>query len=119
MSENFLRVKNTMLREMKETNFHTAESWANIMLQNTQYLTTVEDQKSFYNWILNPSDSREYQAPTFKKHNPDQILCEEFGKLTLVNKDDEKECEQTYEVTQQGTRNGMTQYITVESVLHE
>ena len=53
-----LSVKRDILLDMKEISFHTQESWANIMLKHAQYLTTEEDQISFWNFILNPSDER-------------------------------------------------------------
>ena len=92
MSENFLRVKRDILRDMKETPQHTQESWANIMLRNTQYLTTVEDQNSFWNFILNPADERDYVAPEFISYNSEDVAIKQFQKLKLhvTDESDEK-----------------------------
>ena len=108
-----------MLRDMKESPLHNAESWAQIMLQNTQYLKTIEDQKSFYDWIFNPSESREYTSPNYIPYDPETIICEKFGELRVTNTDDEKQSEACFEVTQTEVRNGMTSFIQVDSRLHD
>ena len=119
MSDNFKRVKRNMMRDIKGSPFHNAESWAHIMLQNIQYLTTVEDQKSFYDWILNPSDSREYTSPNYIPYDSESIICEQFGKMRVTNTDDEKESDALFDISQKETRNGMTSFIQVDSHVHE
>ena len=73
MSKNFLRVKRDILRDMKETGHRTQESWAKIMLEHTPYLKTDEDQEAFWNFILNPSDDREYKSPQFCKYDSEDV----------------------------------------------
>ena len=116
MSKNFLRVKRDILRDMKETAHHTQESWANIMLQHTQYLTTTEDQKSFWNFILNPNDERDYVAPKFDTYDSADVVIEKYQKMSVVEEGDEKmeEVEITLENTQH--REGMTVYIHTKQV---
>ena len=77
MSKNFLRVKRDILRDMKEGH-HTQESWAKIMLEHTPYLKTDEDQKAFWNFILNPSDDREYKSPQFCKYDCEDVVVPKF-----------------------------------------
>ena len=84
MSDNFLRVKRDILKDMKDISYHTQESWAEIMLKHSQFLTTVEDQQSFWNFILNPSDERDYVSPNFYTYDPNDVAIKEFQKLTVV-----------------------------------
>ena len=51
MSELFREVKADIEKEIKETNFHTAASWADIMLHNSVRLTSMQDQHSFWKWV--------------------------------------------------------------------
>ena len=93
MSSNFERVKRDILKEMHCAPYHTASSWADIMLRNTAYLTTEDDQKEFWKWSLNPSDLRDQPEMKFVSYNPENI---EVGKEFKVK------------------RNGLTEYITTQ-----
>ena len=112
MSENFLRVKRDILLDMKEISFHTQESWANIMLKHTQYLTTEEDQISFWNFILNPSDERGFVPPKYEPYDPMDVTIQ---KLQTFRVDDD---EKTEEITLQNKqhREGMTMYIDTRQI---
>ena len=118
MSENFLRVKRDILLDMKETPQHTQESWANIMLKHTQYLTTVEDQNSFWNFILNPADERDYVAPAFNSYNSEDVAIKQFQKLKINVTDESDEKQEEVEITLKNTthREGMTVYIQTKQV---
>jgi len=117
MSENFLRVKRDILRDMKETSQHTQESWANIMLKHTQYLETVEDQNSFWNFILNPTDERGYVNPTFTTYNSDDVVVESIQKLSVYDKDDEKSGPIEITLENEKQRDGLTMYIKTKQVV--
>ena len=116
MSKNFLRVKRDILRDMRETAHHTQESWANIMLEHTQYLTTTEDQQSFWNFILNPNDERDYVAPKFDTIDSTDVVIEKIQKMSVVEECDEKmgDVEITLENTEH--RDGLTSFIKVRQV---
>ena len=115
MSDNFLRVKRDILKDMKDISYHTQESWAEIMLKHSQFLTTVEDQQSFWNFILNPSDERDYVSPKFYTYDPNDVIIQKFQKLSIAVEDDEKD---SIEITlkNEEVRNGLTSYITVTPV---
>ena len=118
MSKNFLRVKRDILRDMKETGHHTQESWAKIMLEHTRYLKTDEDQEAFWNFILNPSDDREYKAPQFCKYDSEDATVPKFQTLTVKNVGDCDEKMEDVEITLENEefRNGLTSYIKVTQV---
>mgnify|MGYP003707644469 FL=1 len=114
MSENFLRVKRDILADMAGISHHTQESWAKIMLEHTAFLKTEEDQKSFWNFILNPNDDRKYNAPTFIAYNSEEVVIPEFQTIQIKDKDDEKFEEIT--LKNEEYRNGLTSYIKVTPV---
>ena len=91
---------------------HTQESWAKIMLEHTAFLKTEEDQKSFWNFILNPNDDRKYKAPTFMTYKSEEVVIPKFQ--TIQVKDDEKFEEIT--LKNEESRNGLTSYINVTQV---
>jgi len=115
MSENFLRTKRDMLKDIADISHHTQESWAEIMLRHSQFLKTEEDQKSFWNFILNPTDERGYVAPEFYKYHPENVVVQQFQQLTIPDEGDEKNQEITIKNTE--TRNGLTSYISVTQVV--
>jgi len=90
---------------MKSARSHDGESWANIMLTNSQRLTTGEDQKAFWNWIMDPTDERdqviEYTDCNTNEHIP----------AVYTVQDDTDEKTQTIECHNTVTRNGLTTYI--------
>ena len=109
MSKNFLRVKRDLLQEMADIPHHTQESWAEIMLKYSQFLTTEQDQQSFWNFILNPADDRDYKAPEFYKYDPLNVEIPEFQKMSIKSEEDEKMEELT--LVNEEVRNGLTCYI--------
>ena len=116
MSKNFLRVKRDILKDMHETGHHTQESWAKIMLEHTRFLKTKEDQESFWNFILNPNDDRDFKTPTFLKYNSeDEIVIPKLQKLT-VNGTDQDEKMEDITLENEERRNGLTSYINVKQV---
>ena len=115
MSANFQRVKRDMMEQMSGSH-QTQESWAQIMLENTKYIQTTEDQKSFWNWILNPSDSREYKEPVFTTYDPTVVVTEKISKLTVVDEEDEKQTDRVVLLRNDVTRNGLTDTIVVTPV---
>ena len=116
MSKNFLRVKRDILRDMKETGHHTQESWAKIMLEHTPYLKTDEDQEAFWNFILNPSDDREYKSPQFCKYDCEDAVVPKFQTITVKEVDDEKSGDVEITLENEEFRNGFTTYIKVTQV---
>ena len=114
MSENFLRVKKDILADMAGISHHPQESWAKIMLEHTAFLKTEEDQKSFWNFILNPNDDRKYEAPTFMAYKSEEVVIPEFQTIQIKDTDDEKMEEIT--LKNEEYRNGLTSYINVTQV---
>ena len=117
MSENFLRVKRDILRDMREISHHTQESWATIMLEHTQYLTTDDDQKSFWNFILNPTDERDYVPLQFTTYDSENVVIEPFQKLTITDVGDEKMEDVEITLENKVHRDGMTSFIEVKPVV--
>ena len=111
MSANFQQVKRDILKDMKAIACHTPESWADIMIQNTQHLTTKADQESFWNWIMNPSESRDYKAPTFSEYDTNNVEVPEFQTMKVVDEEDEKSQECEIVLQNKTTRNGMTMFV--------
>ena len=116
MSKNFERVKADILRDMKSTPYHTQDSWSSIILQNIQYLETEEDQKSFWDFMLNPAEARDIKASTFEKYDPEEVVVPKIATMVIHDKDDEKEGEIEVKITNKTVRNGMVQYILQENV---
>ena len=65
MSANFLRVKKDILADMQALSHVDGDAWADIMLRHSKYCVTEEDQISFWNFILNPFDNREFKNPEY------------------------------------------------------
>lgn len=115
MSQRFLRVKAKMQKEIDSQSSHTPESWADIMLRNSALLTTDEDQESFLKWILNPTDSFDVAEPTFKTIDPTQpIIIPKTQVCTVIDEEDEKQCEREVELDVEEHQNGLTSYILVK-----
>ena len=91
MSKNFERVKADILRDMASTPYHTQDSWSSIILQNIQYLQTEEDQKSFWEFMLNPAEARHIKKSTYDKYDPEKIVVPEMVKMKINDVGDEKE----------------------------
>ena len=115
MSSYFQRVKAKMVKEIASIDSHTPESWADIMIRNSAYLKTDADQESFFNWILNPSDSLDFKPPVYKTIDPDQdIIIEKLQRMTIKDTDDEKSCDMEIDMDVEEHRNGLTSYIVVK-----
>ena len=104
----FERVKRNILRDMDGQKVHTAESWANILLTNTNRLKDEREQAKFWAWLGNPDD-REMEEPTLRpvvenKDAPTQVS------VTVKDECDEKEGETIVELENAFERNG---FITV------
>ena len=65
MSQNFERVKRDILKDMKELSYISGDAWADILLKHSKYCESDADQISFWNFILNPSDSRDFETPKY------------------------------------------------------
>ena len=109
MSELFREVKADIEKEIKETNFHTAASWADIMLHNSVRLTSVQDQHSFWKWV---TGNKETSNMTFCEMDPEAIVVNEFETISLDDGDEKtnEECVCHNKIF----RNGMTTYIQTE-----
>ena len=111
MSAHFQRVKAKMQKEIDSIHTHTPESWADIMLRNSAYLKTDEDQESFFNWILNPSDNLDYVPPVFKTVDPNlPIVIDKIQRMKVKDDSDEKTCEIDIEMDVEEHMNGLTSY---------
>ena len=62
----FERVRRNIKRDMDSIQVHTPESWANILLTNTNRLTDEREQEKFWAWLQNPED-REMEEPTIAR----------------------------------------------------
>ena len=105
MSKNFERVKRDILKDMENTTIHTPESWADIMLQNTQYLKTVEDQQAFWEWIVNPNEERRKKLD-FANYDPNKLEVEQFQHFKVNDMD--------VNVKNTCTQNSLTTFIVTE-----
>ena len=106
MSKLFERVKRDILAEMKSARAHCGQSWSRIMLENASRLTTEADQKAFYEFILDPTDSRD-QEITFEKCDPQENIPATF--TIPVDTGDEKT--EVVECSNHITRNGASMFI--------
>ena len=107
----FEKVKHRILRDMSTRSVHTAESWASMMLQNTNELSDIDEQKKFWAWMVNPSGEEQLKAEcdVFDEHVP--ITQEPHVTVKSVDNDDEKD--EGVEMDQHFKRNGMAMYIRV------
>ena len=105
MSKNFNRVKKSILSEMESARSHDGESWAHIMLTNSQRLTSVEDQKAFWFWIMDPTDETDIDL-NFDECAPKEDIPAIFN---VPVEDDEKT--QTIECHNEVSKNGLITYI--------
>ena len=104
-----------MQKEIDSHSSHTPESWADIMLRNSALLTTDQDQESFLKWILNPADNFDVVEPTFKTIDPTQsIIIPKTQVCTVIDEEDEKQCEREVELDVEEHQNGLTSYILVK-----
>jgi len=106
MSKNFERVKRNIIEEMKSIRSHDGESWARIMLTNSSRLTSEEDQKDFFRWILDPTDERDDKLE-FCTYKPVETIPTAFS--VQVDEGDEKS--KTVECTNHVVKNGYTMFI--------
>ena len=85
---------------------HDGESWAHIMLQHSLKIKTMDDQKDFWQWVLDPSEEGELEMQ-FEEYDPEAIKLTES--YTAKSQDEEKECDQEFDNTIK--RMGFTTYI--------
>ncbi len=115
MSDFFTRVKTKMQKEIDSLDHHTPESWADIMLRYSSLLTTDQDQESFFNWILNPSDDLNFVPPHYKTIVPtEEVQIPTRQTVTVIDEGDEKSNETEIELEVETRRNGLTEFIVVK-----
>ncbi len=97
----FERVKKNILADMAAQKAHTAESWCDIMLRNTNRLTNVEEQAKFWTFMTNPDDAEDLPIPVLEPWKHEHIDQPDTVKLLVKDEDDEKgtelEMENVYE----------------------
>ena len=108
MSKNLNRVKKNIIKEMDNGRCHDGESWADIMLRNSMRIKTADDQKDFWQWVLDPSEECEIPI-VFEEFDPNDISVPEKFTVKLCGDEDEKECDQEFENHIQQI--GLTTYI--------
>jgi hypothetical protein len=74
MSDNFKQVKNDILEEMRTLPQISGDAWADIMLRHSRHCVTDDDQISFWNFILNPFNRRDFVKPEYVT-GEDPIEC--------------------------------------------
>ena len=104
----FERVKFKILRDMSGMRVHTAESWANILLTNTNRLKDEREQALFWAWLQNPEEE-EIEAPTLRSVVENKDAPKRFT-VTIKDECDEKEGDVTIELENEFKRTG---FITV------
>ena len=118
MSKNFLQFKKDVLKDIASVQSHTPESWADIMLKNIRYLDTIEDQKDFWRWILNPAEERGAPEIKFRDIEPvENVLINKFEKLTISSEEDEKQMDVDITMENVVVTNGLTTYIKTTPVI--
>ena len=102
----FERVRKRIEKDMAAQRVHTPESWANILLTNTNRLTDEGEQAKFWAWFQNPEED-EREPPT--------LVCRDEFKLTpetvtvpFRDECDEKELECEVELENTYERRGFT-----------
>ena len=107
----FLKVKQSVTKDMEGRNCHTAESWATILLNNTSRLTDPVEQEKFWKWMTNPSEVEDLPPPVLKpySHSEDRVVEFQGKILGSQIEEDEKTEEVTYTNTYK--KNGMASFI--------
>ena len=103
------RVKRDIRKEIREIPTHTGASWSDIILRNATRLTTLEDQKEFWRFLLDPEDEQDLNL-TFKEIDPDNIKIRETYDVK-VQTDDEKDSGETVTFENVVQQNGLVSYI--------
>ena len=114
MSSHFEKVKSKLLKDIESGKVHNQISWANIILKHAAHIRTIEDQKSFWNFLMNPNDNYNYTEPKFEMVDlPEKVLIHKFEKMTVKDEEDEKTG--VMDITLENTHhlNGLTSYIQV------
>jgi hypothetical protein len=65
MSDNFNQVKNDILEDIRTLPHISGDAWADIILRHSKYCVTDEDQLSFWNFLLNPCNNRDFVKPKY------------------------------------------------------
>ena len=111
----FERVKKDILLEMSGTQYHSGMTWADIMLRNSSRLVTLDDQKLFWKFLLDPEDQNDIKM-SYDEVDPNAIVVSKGFTMTVTNENDEKE--DTMEVQYENTvyREGLVSYIETKPV---
>jgi len=118
----FEKVKRNILRDMDRSMTHTAESWANILLQNTSRLTNVDEQKKFWSWLVQPEGDNEHIVDPVCDQFSEHCRISEVDRYNVEmvtpngNPDDEKSPTETVEMQNEYFRNGLGMYIKTKPV---
>ena len=102
----FARVRKNIERDMAGQRVHTSESWAGILMRNTNRLTDEGEQAKFWAWLQNPEDD-EREPPTLVCRG-DYKLTPETVTASYREVDDEKAGECQVELENTYTRHGFT-----------
>lgn len=120
MSQNFLRVKKDILEDIKGSSCHTQSSWADILLRHSKYCVTKEDQRSLMNFILNPSDSREFVNPKYVDQEiQNSVDIHRFEKMFISDPNEEKSNSVEIELENEIFTRGNTTFIRTKTVTRE
>ena len=105
----FDRVKKNILRDMQGSKTHTAESWARIMLNNTNRLTNTVEQEKFWDFMQNPTNEEHIPPPICAPMADDHIQIDQPDTTQCPVENDEKMSDVTLE--NKYFRNGMAMFI--------
>ena len=87
------------------------------MLRAASRCKTVDDQKEFFKFVLNPHDTYDIPEPTFNvldTPNDDDIVIKKIERMRVSVVDDEKDGIVDMELENTEYRNGLTSYILVK-----
>ena len=107
----FLKVKQSVTKDMEGRNCHTAESWATILLNNTQRLTDPVEQEKFWKWLVNPEEEDHLPPPELKPYDHKEEQIVEFQGSILGSDIDEEEKTEEVTYTQTYKKNGFASFI--------
>ena len=104
----FEKVRKNIERDMARSRVHTAESWANIMLQNTNRLTNVQEQHRFWKWMSNPEEREDIPDTVVESMEHTVIETPEYVTVSMTT-DDKKSTD--VEMVNEYFRNGQGMFI--------
>ena len=83
----FEKAKMRIERDMKNMFAPDAQAWANIMLEHTAQLTDPDEQKKFWQWMVNPYDTDTAHvnewAPVSEQRQIEQVGTVQDGDSTV------------------------------------